>query len=107
MMIQKLTPTFIMGIVEPPRNRMVNRTMMRVVVTITYFFSRDSNSRWRLKANAIAPRKPETNYGIQNIEHNISIQCNYIQTQVTQYKLSNALTDKNICSHKQLHNIIM
>jgi len=43
--------------VEPPRTTMVKRTIMSVVVTITCFCSL-SNSRCRLSANAIAPRKP-------------------------------------------------
>ena len=53
--------------VEPPRNRTVNKTMMRVVVTKTRRFS-DSNSKCKLSANAMAPLRPENNINnhIQN-----------------------------------------
>lgn len=48
---------FMIGSVPPPRKITVNSTIIRVAVTRTYLFS-CSNSRWRLRAKAIAPRKP-------------------------------------------------
>jgi hypothetical protein len=50
--------TFISGMVAPPRNSTVKSTIIRVDVTRMCRFS-DSKSRWRLSANAIAPRNPE------------------------------------------------
>lgn len=44
------------GMVEPPNTKVVNKTMMRVVVTMTYLVS--LKSRWRERAYDIAPLRP-------------------------------------------------
>lgn len=54
----KVILTFIKGIVEPPRTKVVNKTMIRVVVIITCLVS-SLNSKWRESAYDIAPRRPE------------------------------------------------
>ena len=53
------TNTFISGIVDPPRNRMVKMTMMRVVVTMICLVSRDSRFKCKLSAKDTAPRRPQ------------------------------------------------
>ena len=50
--------TFISGIVDPPRKRIVKMTMMSVVVTMICLVSRDSRFKCRLSANETAPRRP-------------------------------------------------
>lgn len=49
--------TVISGIVPPPRNRSVNRTMISVVVTSICRFS-GSMSMCKLRAKAMAPLRP-------------------------------------------------
>jgi len=50
--------TFISGIVDPPRKRMVKMTTMSVVVTMICLVSWDSRFRCKLSAKDTAPRKP-------------------------------------------------
>lgn len=47
---------FSKGIVEPPNTKVVNKTIMSVVVTMTYLVS--LKSKWRDRAYEIAPRSP-------------------------------------------------
>ena len=51
--------TFIRGMVEPPKNIRVNNIIISVVDSITVLVS-TSNSMCKLRAKAMAPRKPET-----------------------------------------------
>ena len=50
--------TFIKGIVDPPKINVVTRTMIRVVVMITWRVS-SLKSKCRERAYEIAPRSPE------------------------------------------------
>jgi len=52
-------PTFIKGMVEPPKNIRVNKIIISVVDSNTVLVS-TSNSMCRLSAKAMAPRRPGT-----------------------------------------------
>ena len=52
-------PTFIRGMVEPPKNISVNSIIISVVDSNTVLVS-PSNSICKLRAKAMAPRKPAT-----------------------------------------------
>ena len=53
------TCTLIIGLVEPPMKTIVKRTITSVVLTKTFLIS-SSNGKCSAKANAIAPRNPES-----------------------------------------------
>lgn len=54
-----MSTSLMRGMVPPPSSRMVNSTMMMVVVPMSCRFSMGSRPRWRLRAQGMAPRNPQ------------------------------------------------